>query len=233
MVDKDEVKLNVSRETKAAMAALPVAARESLEKFLASNSYPFYGLLLGRSINKFLADFVAKNWLDLHYMSGEDCLFLSVYAPEKMDAEIVDYWKNKLKGEFEGVWDNVPKTAWSYDYARMLGVNYDKFPCLFLGTDLNADKGIIVKIPEWGEEELIKLFEFVFQKAHDSSELGPSDRLWQIERDIDDLYMAKLGSIYIKEHWMEYIKPKEIVGSIIEVFTAAVVAGVKKGVGIP
>jgi len=233
MEDKDEVKLNISHETKAVMAAIPVVAKENLEKFLTSNPYPFYGLLLGRSIDKFLADYVANNWLDLHYMSGEDCLLLSVHAPEKADAEVVNYWKKKLKGELEGIWENMPKAAWSYNYARMLGVDYDKLPRLFLGTDLNANTGIIAKIPEWGEQDLFKLFEFVFQKAHESSGLSPTERLLQIERDIENLYMAKLGRIYIKDHWMEFAKPKEIIGSIIEVLTAAVIAGAKKGVGVP
>lgn len=231
MKENDLFKPNISGETK---DIVPIPNdMKNLEKFLESHPYPLYAAVLGTDIDKFLGDYIAKNWLNLHYMSGEDCLFLSAYAPEKVDADVVDYWKKKLKGEYEGIWENVSKPASSYGYARMLKVPYDKLPCLFLGTDLKANQGIVAKIPEWNEKDLTTLFEFVFQKAHESLELNPSDRLGKIESDIDRLYMAKLGSIYVKAHWMEYVKPKEVLGSIIEELIAAVIAGIKKGIGIP
>jgi hypothetical protein len=230
--EPDNAKPDISQETKAAAFFLPPAFKENLEKLLTSNPYPLYAVLLGRDSDKFLKDYVAKNWINLHYMSGEDCLFFSAYAPEKIDTEVVDYWKKKLKDEFKEIWDNTPNAAWSYEYARMLNVPYDKFPCLFLGTDLKSNTGFVLKIPKWNEDDLTRLFELLFQKAHESAKLSPSERFELVEREVDSFYNVRLGIMYIKAHWMEYVKPKDILEDILKTIIAATIAGIKKGAGL-
>ncbi|GAB6283625.1 MAG: hypothetical protein STSR0008_24090 [Ignavibacterium sp.] len=231
MKEKDKAPLDVSRETKVILGIF-TPVKEDLENFITENQYPFYAILLGRDTDTFLKDYVANNWINLHYMSGNNCLFLSIYPPKQVDEEIIDYWKKKLGDKFDNVLDKIPAPAWSYEYGRNLGIPFEKLPCLFLGINLKKDEGLVLKIPEWSEKDMTSLFEFIFDKINNASGLNENERLKRIEEEIDKLYSLKLAKIYIKNNWIEYVKPKEIVQKSIELIIAGIFAGIKRGIGV-
>jgi len=231
MKEKDKAPLDVSRETRVILEIF-TPVMEDLEKFITEHQYPFYAILLGRDTDTFLKDYVANNWKNLHYLSGNNCLFLSIYPPKQVDEEIIDYWKTKLGDKFDNVWDKIPTPAWSYEYGRHLGIPFEKLPCLFLGINLKKHEGIVLKIPEWGDRDLTSLFEFVFGKMNIAPELNEDESLKKIEGELDRFYSLKLKKVYLKNHWMEYVKPKEIVEKFIEVVIAGIIAGMKKQLGV-
>ena len=231
MEEKDRAPLDVTMETKAILTIITPVLKD-LEEFLIEHSYPFYAILLGRDIDTFLKDYVADNWKNLHYLSGNNCLFLSIYPPKEIDEEIRDYWKEKLGDKFEKILDKIPSAAWSYEYGRVLGIPFKKLPCLFLGTNLKEDEGFVIKIPGWNKKDLTSLFEFIFDKINSASELNESERLKKIEEEVDGYYSLKLARIYIKNHWMEYVKPKEIAEKVIEIIVAGLITVLKRGQGV-
>lgn len=231
MEEKDKAPLDVSRETRVILEIF-TPVMEDLEKFITEHQYPFYAILLGRDTDTFLKDYVANNWKNLHYLSGTNCLFLSIYPPKQVDEEIINFWKKKLGDKFDNIWDKIPTSAWSYEYGRYLGIPFEKLPCLFLGTNLKKNEGIVLKIPEWSEKNMTSLFEFIFDKINNASELNENERLRRIEEEIDKFYSLKLAKIYIKNQWIEYVKPKEIAQKIFEIIIAAIIAGIKRRIGV-
>ncbi len=188
---------------------------EAIQKLVSSFNYKFYVILLGRDEDRFLKTYVAENWTNLHYMSGPSCLFFSIYPPKKLDTEVTDYWDKKLGKDFAELQERTPTTGWVYQYARNLSIDFEKLPCLFIGAGLNEQTGFVVKIPEALKNDLASYFQFIFQKIDDCSKLGENDRLKALEKQVDQHYRVKLARIYVKNHWMEYVKPKTIVSTAI------------------
>jgi hypothetical protein len=212
MKEIDKAPLNP--KTRSAMQIFGKSVKD-IEDLLSKHPYKFYVILLGRDEDDFVKKYVGENWTSLHYMSGDNCLFLSIYPPKKLDLEVTDYWKEKLGTSVDKVWEKTPTPGWSYEYARNLGIDFSKLPCLFIGVTLGQQDGFAVKIPEALKNDLTQYFEFVFQKIEDCSKLDVDARLPALEKKIDQYYSAKLAKLYIKRHWMEYVKPKEIVSTII------------------
>jgi hypothetical protein len=216
-------------ETREVLATFSPAGWDSVQHFLDEHPYPFYAVLLGRDTDLQLKDYVEHNWTNLHYMSGDTTLLLSIYAPQTVDDQVMSYWKGKLGDSFQQVWNESPTAAWSYQYARQLGIPFDKLPCLFIGTDIAKNSGLAVKIPQWDAPDLLSLFEMVFQKTFDSSELGSEQRLESIDDGIAHFYKLRLGGIYVKNHWMEYVNTKEILKNVISILVTAAMTALKGG----
>lgn len=231
MEKKDQAPLNVRKTSKAVMPVYTPFLPE-LEELVAAHPYKFYALLLGRDDDAFLSDYMAKKWKNMHCLSGNDCLFLSVYAPGETDGEILSYWKGKLGDEFADIFNKIPDPDWSYEYARNLGIPFEKLPCLFLGTSLQGKSGFVIKIPQWSEKDLTSLFEFIFGKMNDAAQLSENERLQKMEEEIDRYYALKLGGIYTKNHWMEYVNLKEIAQTVVEILIGGVMAGLKNKIGV-
>jgi len=200
-----------------------------IQKIVSGFTYSFYVILLGRDEDEFLKTYVAQNWTNLHYMSGQSCLFLSIYPPEKLDAEVTDYWSKKLGDDFGKLQEKVPTTGWSYEYARNLSIDYDKLPCLFIGVGLNEQTGFVVKIPEILKDDLTSYFQFVFQRIVECSKLHEGDRLPALEKRIDKYYKARLTKIYVKNHWMDYVHPKAVLSTVISQLLSMIPGFPKKG----
>lgn len=213
--------------TRDILLAIAPAAREGMQEFIRAHSYPFYAILLGRDTDAEFRSYVEQNWTNLHYMSGDECLLFSVYGPKDKPEEVSAYWKKTLGESFEAIYTGSPSSAWSYSYARELGIPYDRLPCLFIGTDLATTGGFAVKIPPWGAVDLLSLFEMVFQKTHEAAGLDPEERLEVIEGSIEQFYRARIAGIYVKNHWMEYVNGKEILQKIIETLIAAGMTALK------
>lgn len=229
----DNVPLNVSGETRDIMSIYSPAI-DRISSYFDKNPYPFYAVVLGRDSDEAIKKFVSDNWLNLHYMSGGDCLLLSIYPPNKLDQEVAGYWKGKLGDDYEKIMDKVPASAWSYEYARRLGIPFDMLPCVYLSSDLDK-KGFAVKIPQWGDKDLTSLFELIFGTVSRNVKLDSVKRLASVEKEIDGFYgkyNMKLGEVYVKNHWMEYIDPKENAKKVIEILVAGVLAGLKSKVGV-
>lgn len=197
------------------IAVLSSKEIEDIKKLVSGFNYEFYVILLGRDENEFIKNYVAENWTNLHYMSGPNCLFLSIYPPKKLDTEIANYWNKKMGRKYRNLQKKAPTTAWIYEYARNLSIDFSKLPCLFIGVGLDEQTGFVVKIPEVLKDDLTYYFEFIFSKVLECSKLNQNNRLKALEKKIDKYYRAKLAKIYIKRHWMEYVKPKEILKTAI------------------
>jgi hypothetical protein len=210
------------KPSKRVIIALPGKDVKDIEELLARIPFKFYVILLGRDEDDFIKNYVANNWTNLHYMSGDDCLFLSIYPPKKLDQEVSNYWMDKLGVAFEKVEEQTPTAAWSYVYARNFSVSFDKLPCLFIGVSLNKQDGFVVKIPEALKDDLTSYFQFIFQKIENCANLDESERLAALEKQIDKYYRWKLAGIYVKNHWMEYVKPKHIISAIIGQFISMI-----------
>ncbi|MDQ1280687.1 MAG: hypothetical protein QG670_1950 [Thermoproteota archaeon] len=211
---KEVDKAPMNPETRRAMQIFGKSMKD-IQNLLSKHPYKFYVILLGRDEDDFVKNYVAENWTSLHYMSGENCLFLSIYPPKKLDPEVANYWKEKLGSSIRKIWKQTPTSGWSYEYARNLGIDFSKLPCLFIGVTLEQQEGFAIKIPEALKNDLTPYFEFIFQKIEDSSKLEVDGRLAALEKKIDEYYSLKLAKIYVKRHWMEYVKPKEIVSTVI------------------
>jgi len=220
----------VETSTRDIVGTLPPAAKEGMQRFIAAHPYPFYAILLGRDSDAEFRAYVEQNWTNLHYMSGDECLLFSVYGPKDGAEEVRAYWKETLGDAFEAVYTGSPSSAWSYPYARNLGIPYDKLPCLFIGTDLATTRGFAVKIPPWGAKDLLSLFELVFQETHKAAGLEPEARLEAIEGSIEQFYRARLAGIYVKNHWMEYVNAKEILQKVVETLITAGMTALKAAV---
>jgi hypothetical protein len=214
-------------ETRDIINGFPPGFYEETEQFIDAHPYQFYAILLGRDSDKALKDYFEKNWTNLHYMSGDECLLLSVYTPQRVDETIKMYWENKLGDSFEKIFNKSAEVAWTYSYARQLGVSFNKLPCLFIGTDLKKNSGIVVNIPPLGEKDLLSLFELFFQKTREASGLDSEARLKAIVDSIENFYMAKVAGLYVKNNWWEYVNPKENLKKVIEILVAAGITALK------
>lgn len=206
---------------------------DQIGAYLDKKGYPFYAVILGRDGDARIKDFVANNWVNLHYMSGPGCLLLSIYPPKAPDKEVAEYWKGRLGDDYEGIMEKAPTSAWSYGFARNLNIEFDKLPCLYLATSLQKG-GLVIKLPAMGDKDLTSLFEYVFGTIEGAAKLEAGDRLMAVEKQVDGFYgrySLKLGEIYVKNHWMEYVSPTENAKKVIEILVAGALAGLKAKVG--
>jgi len=150
--------------------------------------YPFYMLLLSRFTEdeKFLAYFTSENWGLLDNLSGEDCLFFLPY-PKNISPKKLDYTKKNLSAEeYQELIKNSTDPNWSVNYAKILGIKSKEFPCLFIATNLEDEKGIVVNIPKWGDSDLNKFFDYIFDEMSDLNNLSHDNRLKKINHKISN-----------------------------------------------
>lgn len=225
---KDNAPLDVSGQTKD-ISSIPFADIEKLKKLLKKAKYYFYVILLGRDDDEFIKNFVIENWKNLHFMSGENILFLSIYKPDKIDDEV----KQDLKKRFGELFDNTepitPAPAWSYKYARLLGISYDNLPCLFIGTDIERDKGIVVKIPKLKEKYLREFFKFLFKELNELADLDEDKRLERLKESLNKYMLEKL-KLKSEEIFIEYILPKINTEQIISQLIAIMISLMRKAI---
>lgn len=206
MKREDKAPLDVSQETRD-IIGIPYSDIEKLKNFLKDTKYSFYVLLLGRDNDNFIKEYVLKNWKNLHFMSGDKVLFLSVYQPEKIDSEIREDLNKKFGKILKDLDVINPSPAWIYKYIRYLNISVDKLPCLFIGTDLESDKGIIIKIPELDEKHLTEFFEFLFmEKLNKLADLDKEERLKKLKESVNQFFLKRL-KLQSHEIYIEYVLP--------------------------
>jgi len=229
MKKKDNAPLDVSEQTRDISFIFSTNV-DKFKEFLKKTNYSFYVILLGREDDHFIKNFMIKNWKNLHYMSGEKILFLSIYKPDKIDNEI----KEDLKKKFGDLIDNTatfdPSPAWSYKYARLLGIPISYLPCIFIGTDINKNKGIFIKVPRLNEKYLKYFFEFLFNNLNELADLDEEEKLKKLKENIYKFLLEKF-KLKSKEIFIEYILPnidtQKIIAEIISMVIGGLIRGLK------
>ncbi len=188
---------------------------DPFKKFLNDKNYkyPFYALLLGRTADKFLADFVDKNWNALHYMNGNNCLIFSSFSSSHINPDIVNFWEHKLGDEsledIIGLSANPDKSFLLKDNLK----GFEELPGIFISTptSLIEKKGVYAKIPNWKEENLIKIFEFFATELKSINKMKLKDNniiLGEIKDRIASKTYWNYGKIYLKNNWVNIVNPK-------------------------
>jgi len=101
--------------------------------------------------------------------------------------------------------------------ARGLDLEMDELPVLYLTDALAGGKGVTLKLPAWEEDELMRLFEAIFQAVHEAA--GSGDRRMETVRENLKGYRLANIEAYLKQYWKENNNPKELVKAVWKFFT--------------
>jgi hypothetical protein len=74
---------------------------------------------------------------------------------------------------------------------------------------------------------LSSLFKYIFDKLNDAAGLNEQERLEEIEKEIDRFYTSRITGLYIKNHWMEYVNPKQFLKEILGIIMTAFIGALK------
>ncbi len=187
--------------------------------------YPFYAFLLGTEDHKEIATFVEARWASLHALTGEDCLLLSVYAPQQPDPAVTAYWEKRTGISMANIAPAPPPIDWCYAVARELHLGMDELPVLYLTDALAGGHGVTLKLPPWNEVDLMRLFESIFQAVHEAVDSGES-RMQTVRSNLEGYGVQKIV-VYVRQHWKEYINV-ETLKKAVEILISGILASWKK-----
>lgn len=197
--------------------------------------YRFYALLLPAQQDGRVNQYIQQHWQQLNAMSGETCLVITSLVPAQTDTSMKAFlaglfgaeqantiWARYKKPNVEQVKNDV------YALAQQAKVGFDKLPCIVLMTDLNSKERIILRVPDWGEDELTAFFGDLFSKmnAH-LHELDAARRYKNLKGEFGLGFKIKVGPVQAlrKIDWAEvaesFLTNKDLIADIFKVFVTA------------
>lgn len=196
--------------------------------------YPFYALLLPAQQDGNVNHYIQHHWQQLHAMSGETCLMVTSLVPAHTDAAMQEFlvglfgaeqastiWARYKKPDLEQVKNDV------YALARQAQVSFDKLPCIVLMTDLNSKERIVLRIPDWEEEELTSFFSDLFSKMDAHLKEPGAARFKALKGEFGLGFKIKVGPVQAlrKIDWVEvaesFLTNKELIAGIFKVLVTA------------
>ena len=196
--------------------------------------YRFYALLLPAQHDGKVNEYIQQHWQQLNAMSGETCLIITSLVPAHTDAAMKEFlaglfgeeqaraiWARYRKPDVEQVKNDV------YALARQAQVGFDKLPCIVLMTDLNAKERIILRIPDWEEEELTAFFGDLFSKMDAHLHEPDATRYKALKGEFGLGFKIKVGPVQAlrKIDWAEvaesFLTNKELIAGIFKVLVTA------------
>jgi hypothetical protein len=168
--------------------------------------YRFYALLLPAQHDGKVNEYIQQRWQQLNAMSGETCLVITSLVPAHTDTSMKEF----LVGLFG---------------AEQVG--FDKLPCIVLMTDLNSKERVILRIPDWEEEELTSFFGDLFSKMDAHLHEPDAARYKALKGEFGVGFKIKVGPMQAlrKIDWAEvaesFLTNKELIAGIFKVLVTA------------
>ena len=196
--------------------------------------YGFYALLLPAQHDGKVNEYIQQHWQQINAMSGETCLVITSLLPAHADTSMKEFlvglfgaqqanaiWARYRKPDVEQVKNDV------YALARQAQVGFDKLPCIVLMTDLNAKERVILRIPDWEEEELTSFFGDLFTKMDAHLHEPAATRYRSLRGEFGLGFKIKIGPVQAlrKIDWVEvaesFLTNKELIAGIFKVLVTA------------
>jgi hypothetical protein len=196
--------------------------------------YRFYALLLPAQHDGKVNEYIQQRWQQLNAMSGETCLIITSLVPAHTDTSMKEFlvglfgaeqanaiWARYRKPNLEQVKNDV------YALARQAQVGFDKLPCIVLMTDLNSKERIILRIPDWEEDELASFFGDLFSKMDAHLHEPEAARYKALKGEFGLGFKIKVGPMQAlrKIDWAEvaesFLTNKELIAGIFKVLVTA------------
>lgn len=205
----------------------PNMTRELLTKL---PRYRVYGLMLTPERDHPFTKLITARWDDLHALTGERMLVLAFKPPKGFSREFKSFWRKELGKDFSDIWDKWVRSSDARSSYNFVNTFQDRrilrteMPCLALFTAPDAQRAVILRIPDWSNDDVWTYLKAVFDTIDKCARLADPEARFDALRHSLTSFPARAKTIlghlttratdYVREH------PIKVMASTMSVIIA-------------